>query len=162
MSDGSIDFDSALQEALDAIDIGPHCSCAEITMEILSAAIPLRTPALRCAAAGFGGGVAGNGSVCGAFAAGLIAFGMVVAERDKPQGCATELIEADVEAYYDQWMDAHHSIYCADLSGYPSLRDQQVKDEFFAGGGPERCTRSYIRFAVEKMLELIAARQSTA
>jgi uncharacterized membrane protein len=64
------DFDAILTEVLSAIDIGPHCSCAEITLAVLERSLPLSIPLARCAAAAFGGGVGGSGGPCGAFAAG--------------------------------------------------------------------------------------------
>jgi C_GCAxxG_C_C family probable redox protein len=159
MSDPDFDFDTALAATLAALDIGAHCSCAEITAEMLSRAIPLQRPGMRCAAAGFGGGVMGNGSVCGAFAAGLIALGTVVGERDDPPGCISETIGAAVQAYYDEWVERHGSVYCSDLTGHASLRDDRVRDEFFAGGGPQHCTDNYIRFAVERILATVAVAQ---
>jgi C_GCAxxG_C_C family probable redox protein len=152
------DFDAALGRAVTAVETGPHCSCAEIAAEVLRAAVPLHWTEVRYAAAGFGGGVVGNGSVCGAFSAGLIVLGLALAEREEPQGCITEQIMGDVHAFYDEWTEKHGSIYCADLTGFPSLRDETARDEFWASTGPQKCTDVYIRFAVEKVLELIAAR----
>lgn len=158
MSDLGFDFDAALAETLAAVDIGPHCSCAEITAEILRRAIPLESPGLRFAAAGFGGGIGGSGSVCGAFAAGLIALGAAVGERDRPQGCVSEVIMADIQAYYDDWMERHGSICCADLTGFPSLRDETIRDQFYASGGPDECTDECMRFAVRLALEAVTRR----
>jgi hypothetical protein len=149
------DFENALRKALDAIDIGPHCSCADITMEILRVNLPLRSPEARYAAAGFGGGVGGSGGPCGAFSAGLIAYAMAVGEREEPKGCIAELVEEGAQRYFDEWMGEFGSISCAQLSGYPSLRAEAVRDEFFNSGGVERCTDKYIRFAAQKILELV-------
>jgi hypothetical protein len=153
-SPDGFDFERALKEALDTIDIGPHCSCADITMEILRVNLPLRWREARYAAAGFGGGVGGSGGPCGAFSAGLIAYSLAVGEREEPEGCIAELVEGGVQAYFDEWMARFASISCAQLSGYPDLRAEAVRDEFFNSGGVERCTGNYIRFAVEKILEL--------
>jgi hypothetical protein len=159
VSTTDFDFDAALAAALAAIDIGPHCSCAEVTAEILGRAVALRQTRLRCAAAGFGGGVMGNGSVCGAFAAGLIFIGAVIGERDATRGCISDVIGGDVQAYYDDWVQTLGSVYCADLTGHASLRDEKARDQFFAGGGPQRCTENYIRFAVERTLQAVTAKQ---
>jgi hypothetical protein len=156
-SRNDFDFTSALKETLDAIDIGPHCSCADITMEILRVNLPLRWPTARYAAAGFGGGVGGSGGPCGAFSAGLIAYSLAVGERDEPEGCIAELVEGGAQAYFDEWVARFASISCAQLSGYPSLRAEAVRDEFFNSGGVQRCTDNYIRFAVEKVLEMASA-----
>jgi hypothetical protein len=151
------DFEHALKEALDAIDIGPHCSCADITMEILRANLPLRLPTARYAAAGFGGGVGGSGGPCGAFSAGLVAYALAIGERDEPAGCITELVERGAQAYFDDWIARFSSTSCADLSGYPSLRAEAVREEFFGSGGVQRCTDSFIHFAVDRILELAAS-----
>ncbi len=148
------DFERALKEALDVIDIGPHCSCADITMEILRVNLPLRWSTARYAAAGFGGGVGGSGGPCGAFSAGLIAYALAVGERDQPEGCIAELVEGGAQTYFDDWMARFASISCAQLSGYSSLRAEAVREEFFSSGGVERCTDNYIRFAVERILDL--------
>lgn len=149
-------FDEALQSALAAIDVGPHCSCAEVTLKILADTLPLEDPAARFAAAGFGGGIGGSGGPCGAFAAGLIAMGIFVGERETPEGCIAETIESPAQTYYDAWLDNFGSIMCSDLSGFSNLRSQQDRDTFFSGGGPEKCTNNYIRFAAEQTMRLVA------
>jgi hypothetical protein len=154
------DFDKALKQALDAIDIGPHCSCADITMEVLRLSLPLRWRDARYATGAFGGGVAGSGGPCGAFVAGLVALAMAAGERDEPEGCISELVESAAQTYYDDWMEKFGTSSCAELSGYPSLRDHAVRDEFLATGGADRCTGNFIRFAVEKVLELTSAAPS--
>lgn len=159
MSNNSIDFNAVLADTLAALDVGPHCSCAEITAEILSKALPLEGTSLRFVAAGFGGGIGGNGSLCGAFAAGLMAIGAARATQDGPEGCISELIIDDIQTYYDGWVEAHGSVRCADLSGYPLLRDDANRNEFQSSGGPERCTNNYIRFAVERTLDMVAAKK---
>jgi len=150
------DFDEALKGTLDRIDVGPHCSCADITMELLRTHLPLRWSASRYAAAAFGGGVGGSGGPCGAFCAGLVALSLFAA-KDEPIGCTTEMVEEQAAAYYDAWMARHGSCLCADLTGYPSLRDESVREEFFNSGGVDRCTQERIRFAVEKALEIASA-----
>lgn len=147
------DFDQALADALRVIDIGPHCSCADITMELLRIHLPLPWSAARYAAAAFGGGVGGSGGPCGAFTAGLIALSLH-AGRDEPAGCVAEFVEEKAQRYYDAWVARQGSIMCADLTGYPSLRTNEAKDEFFAGGGVEKCTQERIRLAVETALQL--------
>lgn len=152
----TFDFDATLTEVLSAIDIGPHCSCAEITLAILERRLPLGGPLARCAAAAFGGGVGGSGGPCGAFAAGLVAMGLFIGERDKPAGCIAETVERPAQLYYDQWMAQFGSIRCPDLSGFPSLKTEEERDAFVAGGGPERCTGRYIKFAAQNTLRLLA------
>ncbi len=147
------DFDNALSDALPAIDIGPHCSCADITMELLRIHLPLRWGASRYAAAAFGGGVGGSGGPCGAFSAGLIALSLF-AGQSEPPGCIAELVEERAQEFYDAWVADQGSIMCCDLTGYPSMRTQEARDEFFAGGGVEECTQKRIRFAVETILAL--------
>ncbi len=156
------DFETALEEALGRIDKGPHCSCADITMEVLRAALGLQCPVTRHAASAFGGGVGGNGAQCGAFSAGLIAMAIAYAEREEPEGCIADPIGGDVCDYYDAWMEEHGSVLCSELSGYPCLREEAVRQEFFDTGGPERCTSRYIRFAVHKILELTGASRPAA
>jgi C_GCAxxG_C_C family probable redox protein len=148
------DFESGLKNALEGIDIGPHCSCADITMEILRMNLPLRWGGARHAAACFGGGVAGSGGPCGAFCAGLVALSLAFGERYKPEGCIAELVEASAQSYYDEWIARFGSTSCAELTGYPSLRGEAEREEFFTGGGAQRCTDTHIRFAVEKALQL--------
>ena len=121
MSSPDFDFEEVLKRALERIDIGPHCSCADITMEVLRDHLDLRCPVVRHAASGFAGGVGGSGGPCGAFSAGLIALALAYAEKEQPEGCIAEPIEADVQAYWDAWIDTYGSIMCPDLSGYPSL-----------------------------------------
>ena len=156
MKSKDFDFDVALDQALAAIDVGLHCSCAEIVAEVLRVAIPLESTAVRHAAAGFGGGVVGSGSLCGAFSAGLCALGLAHAERENPRGCITEPIAALVHCFHDEWKQEHGSLYCADLTGYPSMREESAREEFWAGSGPQKCTQVYMRFAVEKILDLVA------
>ena len=150
------DFEEALKQTLEVIDIGPHCSCADITMELLRVHLPLKWSQCRYAAAGFGGGVGGSGGPCGAFAAGLIALSLLVA-KDEPAGCTTELVEEQAAAYYDAWIAERGSVLCSALTGYPSLREEATRDEFFNSGGVDRCTQQQIRFAVEKVLEIASA-----
>lgn len=149
------EFDKALKEVLDVIDIGPHCSCADITMELLRVNLPLPWPGSRYAAAGFGGGIGGSAGPCGAFCAGIVALSLY-GGRDEPPGCVAESVETVAQQFYDDWLSHQGSYLCADLTGYPSLRDQQTRDEFFSSGGVEACTEKRIRFAVEKVLELAA------
>ncbi|GEM_PF-2180692 len=146
-------FEKALKEVLDRIDVGPHCSCADITMELLRVHLPLPWPQSRYAAAGFGGGVGGSAGPCGAFCAGIVALSLYAA-RDEPVGCAAEAVESAAQKFFDAWVEAQGSYVCGELTGYPSLRDHHVRDEFFASGGVEKCTKERIRFAVEKVLEL--------
>lgn len=148
-------FDKALKEVLDVIDIGPHCSCADVTMELLRVNLPLPWPQARFAAAGFGGGVGGSAGPCGAFCAGIIALSLY-AGRNEPAGCVAEYVESAAQQFYDAWLLNHGSLMCADLTGYPSLRDKQVRDEFFSSGEADTCAQKRIRFAVEKVLELAA------
>lgn len=159
MNDEVFDFEATLAEALAAIDVGPHCSCAEVTAEVLRRAIAMESPVLQFAAAGFGGGLAGSGSICGAFSAGIVAIGMVLGERERSEGCISETIAPVIQAYYDDWIDRHGSVLCSSLTGYASMRDENIRDEFFAGGGQERCTDNYIRFAVERTLQVVNARR---
>jgi C_GCAxxG_C_C family probable redox protein len=161
MSSPDFDFEEALKRALERIDIGPHCSCADITMEILREHLALQGPAVRHAASGFGGGVGGSGGPCGAFSAGLIALALAYAQKAEPRGCIAEPIEADVQAYWDAWTHAYGSIMCPDLSGYPSLRDEAAREDFAQSGGPDRCTERYIRFAVETVVESAAASRTS-
>ncbi|NLE10584.1 MAG: hypothetical protein GX630_03680 [Actinobacteria bacterium] len=149
------DFDKALKEVLDVIDIGPHCSCADITMELLRVNLPLPWPQSRYSAAGFGGGVGGSGGPCGAFCAGIIALSLY-AGREEPPGCVAEPVEAASQRFYDDWLLNQGSFLCSELTGYPSLRDEHVRNEFFSSGGEEICFNKRIRFAVEKVLELAA------
>jgi C_GCAxxG_C_C family probable redox protein len=151
------DFDKALEKALDLIDIGPHCSCADITMELLRENLPLRWDASRYAASAFGGGIGGSGGPCGAFCAGLIALSLS-AGHDEPAGCIAELVEEPAQRYYDEWIEEYGSILCAELTGYPSLRAESAREAFFAAGGADRCTQRHIRFAVEEVLQMAAAR----
>jgi len=150
------DFDKALKEVLGVIDVGPHCSCADITMELLRVNLPLPWPAARFAAAGFGGGIGGSGGPCGAFCAGIVALSLY-AGREEPPGCIAELVETAVRSFHDDWLIDQGSLLCADLTGYPSLRDEHVRDECFSSGALEKCTNQRIRFAVEKILGLAAS-----
>jgi C_GCAxxG_C_C family probable redox protein len=147
------DFDRALDDALADIDIGPHCSCADITMELLRVHLPLPWPASRYAGAGFGGGVGGSGGPCGAFCAGVIALSLY-AGREEPRGCVAESVETAAQRFHDDWLLDQGSLLCADLTGRPSLRSEEARDEFFSSGGVETCTQRRIRFAVERVLEL--------
>jgi C_GCAxxG_C_C family probable redox protein len=154
------DFDQALAQVLAEIDIGPHCGCADITMELLRVNLPLPWTASRYAAAGFGGGVGGSAGPCGAFCAGIVALSLY-AGREEPPGCIAESVETSAQRFYDEWLADQGSILCADLTGYPSLRDEQARDDFFASGGVQKCTERRIRFAVEKVLELAAAKPTS-
>jgi len=147
------DFDQSLSETLKAIDLGPHCSYADITMEMLRVHLPLPWSASRYAAAAFGGGVGGSGGPCGAFTAALVALSLL-AGRDEPAGCVAENVEKQAQAFYDAWMATHGTFLCSELTGYPSLRDHEVQDEFSAGGKVDECTQQRIQFAVETALRL--------
>lgn len=81
-----------------------------------------------------------------AFSVGIIALVVAVAEHGDARGCITELIMEQVHAFHDEWLKTHGSLYCADLTGCPSLRDEQVREQFWAGEGPGRCTGVYMRF----------------
>jgi hypothetical protein len=78
-----------------------------------------------------------------------------VAERDEPEGCIAETVERPAQLYYDQWVEQFGSIMCPDLSGFPSLRTDEEREAFFTGGGPERCTGRYIRFATENTMRVL-------
>ena len=149
------DFDRALEEVLAVIDIGPHCSCADTTMELLRVNLPLPWPASRYATAAFGGGVGGSGGPCGAFCAGLVALSLY-AGRNEPAGCIAESVETAAQRFHDDWLNEQGSFLCAELTGYPSLRDERAREEFFSSGGVQKCTDQRIRFAVMKALELAA------
>ncbi len=147
------DFEKALSETLKAIDIGPHCSCADITMELLRVHLPLPWTGARYAAAAFGGGVGGSGGPCGAFTAALVALSLL-AGRGEPAGCVAEHVEGQAQAFYDAWLERHGTFLCSELTGYPSLRSHEVQDEFFSSGKVDECTDQRIRFAVETALKL--------
>ena len=84
---------------------------------------------------------------------------MVLGEWEEAQGCVGETIASDIQAFYDDWMEKHGSVLCSDLTGFASMRDEQVRDEFLASGGQDRCTQNYIRYAVERTLQVVAARR---
>jgi C_GCAxxG_C_C family probable redox protein len=147
------DFERAVQETLERIDIGPHCSCADITMEMLRVHLPLEWDGSRYAAAAFGGGVGGSGGPCGALCAGLIALSLLVGET-KPAGCATELVEDKARIFYDTWMAERGSPLCSDLTGFPALRDEESFNRFAETGGLDKCMQNQIRYAVESILKL--------
>jgi C_GCAxxG_C_C family probable redox protein len=154
MSDAGFDFDAAVLKANEALGTHPHCSCAEVTMEILATELGLPGTQAKYGAAGFGGGVAGSGGPCGAFSSGVIALGLYYGDKVQPGTCTSDLIAETIQEYYDAWLERLGSVMCADITGYPEMRAQEVRDEFFDGGGVERCTASCIKFAVEKALEL--------
>jgi C_GCAxxG_C_C family probable redox protein len=155
VSEEITEFQAAVQRVIDGPGSVNHCSCAEVVMELLRERLGLSCRVATTAAAPFGGGVAGSGGPCGAFSAGLIALGIWMGENVRSEGCVSDAVGGASAAYFDLWTERFSSIMCATLTGFPQLRVEAVRDSFFSGGGPQKCTDNYMRFAVETVPELI-------
>jgi C_GCAxxG_C_C family probable redox protein len=66
-------------------------------------------------ATGFGGGIAGNGNICGALSGGIMAISLALG-RDKPQE-SRERCYAAVDRFYSEFLKTFGTCSCRELTG---------------------------------------------
>ncbi len=106
----------------------------------------------------FGGGLGGNGEVCGALAGGLAVLGLRYSrahqdEKENPKmwAAAHELLKR----FRDEAVDQEGTIYCRDIAGVDWTDRVQTKD-FYSGDKVRRCIRIVGRtaFILGELLEI--------
>ena len=99
---------------------GRHLNCAQSVFAGLSAGSGLSEEQRLALAVPFGGGVAGQGEICGALTGALLALGEArgeaVALAEDPQA-ARQALYAEIREFTESFRRRHGAIHCRELTG---------------------------------------------
>jgi C_GCAxxG_C_C family probable redox protein len=115
-------------------------------------------PADACrVAAGFGGGMARTGRLCGAVTGGMMALGLAFGGTSPIDGQAKEKTYAAVQEFLAQFEARHGSIRCPELLGYDLSKPEEAAAARRAGAVGRVCP-GLVRSAAALLDEVMARR----
>ncbi|MFW9958039.1 MAG: C-GCAxxG-C-C family protein [Candidatus Odinarchaeota archaeon] len=128
-------------------------NCAQSVMKAVLSETKMDFDQVIPLSAGFGGGVAHEGSVCGAVSGAIAALGILNSRQFDDVAKHKEATYASSEEFIRRFKRIHGSILCNDLTGIDmsnlKARNMAMKDGIF-----ERVCPSYVESAVRIALEL--------
>jgi C_GCAxxG_C_C family probable redox protein len=104
-------------------------------------------------AAGFGGGVALQGHVCGAVSGAIAALGVINGRKFDDAKKHKEATYASAEKFMQIFKEQHGSIICDDLTGIV-MADKAAHDRAMEDGTFQKTCPGYVKDAVRIVLDL--------
>ena len=89
-------------------------------------------------ASGFGGGIGGKGSLCGAFTGSIMAIGMKMGRTDPKDKEAVTKVYSKCRGFWNQFEKEFGSRECYQLTGV-HLDNEEERQQWLAAGGHEKC-----------------------
>ena len=89
-------------------------------------------------ASGFGGGIGGKGSLCGAFTGSIMAIGMKMGRTDPKDKETASAIYGKCQKFWKQFEKEFGSNICYNMIGY-HLDVEEERQKWLASGGREKC-----------------------
>ena len=90
-------------------------------------------------ATGFGGGIGGQGSLCGAFTGSVMAIGMKVGRVDPKDRETLQKVYDKCQGFWSQFEKEFGNVNCYSLIGY-HLDNPEESKQWLATGGREKCS----------------------
>lgn len=127
--------------------------CAETTYVVLKRAFGLADPDDPAPAMALNGGVAYEGSMCGAITGAALAVGQLTLGRIAIHTSAKPVARGIVRDLIDAFVARFGSVGCRELTGY-DLRSPEEHDRFIASGVWRSTCARQVEFAVRRLAEL--------
>lgn len=127
--------------------------CAETTYVVLKRAYGLADPDDPGPAMALNGGVAYEGSMCGAITGAALAVGQLTSGRIADHASAKPVARGIVRGLIDAFAARFGSVGCRELTGY-DLRSPEGHDRFMASGVWRTACARQVEFAVRRLAEL--------
>jgi C_GCAxxG_C_C family probable redox protein len=105
-------------------------------------------------ATGFGGGVGGKGSLCGAFTGAVMAIGMKMGRTDPRDKETVAKVYRKCQQFWDRFEKELGSTNCYNLTGY-HLDHEEERQRWLASGGMGKCA-SIVQNTAQMLCEFIS------
>ena len=148
-----------MQMALDLFR-GP-CNCAQAVLLAFTPEHGLDEKLIMEIAAGFGGGIARTGQVCGAVTGAVMALGIVCSRAMSDPNDKKELTIRVVQQFLEEFRLANGSLYCSELLDGLDLRLAQNRQTFKTSNLHQHVCEPAVRSAIEAADKLIQIVTST-
>ena len=132
---------------------GSH-NCAQSVMKAVLTEMNLDFKQIVPLAAGLGGGMAHEGSVCGAVSGAIAALGVVNSRKIKDIQAHKSTTYSSAEEFIRQFKQEHGSILCNGLTGI-DISDAKARKAAIADGTFARLCPSYVESAVRIALDIV-------
>ena len=131
------------------------CNCAQSVFAACAAGSNLTEAQRLALAANFGGGLAGQGEVCGALTGALLALGEAAEAQIAADPVAgRSAVNAQAGRLIHQFRTAHGSVRCSELTGH-SLTTEDGRAVFHASGLRENLCTKLVAFCAGKVDEAL-------
>ncbi len=128
-------------------------NCAQSVMKAVLSEKNMDFSQVLSLTAGFGGGVAHEGNVCGAVSGAIAALGVLNSKKFTDVVEHKEATYALAEELIRRFKDTHGSILCNDLTGI-KMADLKARNKAMQEGTFEQVCPSYVESAVRIALEI--------
>lgn len=141
--------------------LGQHFHCSQAVLQAVQDAIGEKDPAATRLMSGFGGGIGGMGSVCGAITGGVAALSARYGRGTDQEREDPNLFPLCAELYRRFREEIETSQLCREITGTDFTDPAQVKAYFASPEKTARCARLVGKTA-ELVCELIERQGATA